>query len=160
MIKNIKPSRRSKFKQGYYKVKNKDKYVGDIFKIIYRSSYEMRFCIWCDLNPNVVRWSSEPFSINYISEVDNKKHRYYIDFYIEVKSGDSIKKYLIEVKPNNKLNPPNKPKKKTKKQMKIYESLVKEYYTNKSKFESAKKFSKTIGAEFKIVTESFLQNIK
>lgn len=162
-IKNLKPNKRSKFKQGYYAPKNKDKYHGDLNKIIYRSSYEQQFCVWCDLNPNVIRWVSEPFFIKYFSVVDNKVHKYYIDFMIEVEtSNGGTKKILIEVKPQSKLNKPKQPpkKSKSKRKLKAYEYLIKEYEVNKCKFDSAKKYATTIGAEFKIVTESFLKNIR
>ena len=30
--------------------------------VIYRSSWELAFCRWCDFSPSVIKWSSEPCS--------------------------------------------------------------------------------------------------
>ena len=58
----LKP-RKGKIKQGYYMPENKEKYIGDISKIIYRSNWEKRFLHFCDFNSSVYRYNSEPFSI-------------------------------------------------------------------------------------------------
>lgn len=88
-----------------YKPSNPEKYQGNSNNIICRSSWERRFCAWCDNNPNILKWASEEFSIPYISPKDNRVHRYYPDYLIEVKeSGGRIKKYVVEVKPRNKHN--------------------------------------------------------
>jgi hypothetical protein len=89
-IKSVKPTARSGFRQGYYTLSNPDKYVGDPTKIIYRSSWEYRFCRYCDLTESVIKWSSEPYPIKYISPFDNKEHNYYIDFYMCLQKGDAI----------------------------------------------------------------------
>ena len=41
------------------------KYKGDINNIICRSSWEKRFCSWCDLNESIIEWGSEEFWIPY-----------------------------------------------------------------------------------------------
>ena len=48
-IKKVKPTSKSGFKQGYYKPKYPQKYRGE-GPIIYRSSWERKFCYWCDHN--------------------------------------------------------------------------------------------------------------
>jgi ABC-type phosphate transport system substrate-binding protein len=84
--------------RGIYNPINPQKYVGDITKIVYRSSYELRFMKWCDLNHNVLQWGSEEVVVPYISPVDNKTHRYFVDFFIKVKNREGmIKKYLIVI---------------------------------------------------------------
>lgn len=93
-IKENKPSKKSKFKQGYYRPSKK--YAGSV-PIIYRSSYEYKYMVYLDRNPNVVRWGSESFGIPYIGS-DNKKHQYFIDFTYETQNGDI---FLVEVKPYN-----------------------------------------------------------
>ena len=40
----------AKTKQGYYKAKNPDKYIGDTELIIFRSSWEFGFCKYCDMS--------------------------------------------------------------------------------------------------------------
>ena len=83
-----------------YKPSNPEKYQGNANNIICRSSWERRFCNWCDNNPNILKWASEEFSIPYVSPIDNRIHRYYPDYLIEVKEvSGKIKKYVVEVKP-------------------------------------------------------------
>ena len=98
-----------------YKPSNPKKYQGNSNNIICRSSWERRFCRWCDLNENIVSWASEEFSIPYVSPVDNRVHRYFPDYLIKVKeSTGKIKTYVVEVKPKKQTAPPKKPKKQTK----------------------------------------------
>ena len=42
-----------------YKPEYPRKYKGDASNIICRSSWERKFCRWCDLNENIVSWGSE-----------------------------------------------------------------------------------------------------
>ena len=71
-----------------FKPKNPKKYIGDASQIICRSNWEREFCNYCDSNKNIVTWASEEFCIPYISPLDNKRHRYYPDFLIQVKEAD------------------------------------------------------------------------
>ncbi len=81
------------------------KYKGNSNNIICRSSWERRFCAWCDLNENILEWASEEFCIPYVSPIDGRVHRYFPDFLIKVKEKTgSTKTYVIEVKPKNKPN--------------------------------------------------------
>lgn len=128
-IKNLKPKADSKFKQGYYKLINESKYAGDKSKIIYRSSWEKKFCAYLDLNPEVTRWSSEGMSIDYFFPEpygDNKIHKYFPDFIFE-KGGI---KYIVEVKPKNQLKMPEPPKRQTPKAMENYRYLATAYTKN------------------------------
>ena len=61
------------------------KYKGNAKNIICRSSWERRFCNYCDINENIIEWGSEEFFIPYVSPKDNRVHRYYPDFIIKVK---------------------------------------------------------------------------
>ena len=54
----------SKYAQGKYQIKNPEKYVGRKFPT-YRSSWEFTFCNFCDNNPAIIQWASEPFMIPY-----------------------------------------------------------------------------------------------
>ena len=136
-----------------YKPLNPNKYQGDSNNIICRSSWERKFCIWCDNNENILKWASEEFSIPYLSPVDNRIHRYYPDYLIEVKEKNGrIKKYIIEVKPKKQTQPPKKPSRMTKSY--LYES--KTYAVNQAKWKYAKDFCKDNGVEFKIITEDEL----
>ena len=137
-----------------YKPENPKKYKGNPNNIICRSSWERRFCRWCDLNENVLEWGSEEFFIPYISPIDNRVHRYFPDFIIKIKQDTSeIKTYIIEVKPKRQTIPPTKtPKKKTK----TWINEVKTYAVNEAKWKAAKEFCDDRMIEFKIITEDNL----
>lgn len=136
-----------------YKPSNPHKYQGDASNIICRSSWERRFCNWCDHNENILRWASEEFSIPYISPKDNRVHRYYPDYLIEVREKTGkIKKYIVEVKPKKQTQPPKKPSRVTKSY--IYESVT--FAVNQAKWKAAQEFALDNGVEFMIVTEDQL----
>jgi hypothetical protein len=139
--------------KGKYKPSYPKKYNGDPTNIIYRSLWERKFCVYCDLNENIIEWESEEKCIPYRSPVDNRIHRYFPDFLIKVKEIDgSIKTYMIEVKPKRQTIPPPKPKRQTK----GYISEVYEYAKNQSKWEAAREWCADRGYEFKVITETDL----
>ena len=93
--------------KGRYKVNNPKKYTGNPTNVIYRSMWEFKFMKYCDNNPNVLEWGSEEVVIPYLSPVDGKVHRYFVDFYMKVQeSTGRIRKYLIEIKPSKFTQPP------------------------------------------------------
>jgi|TARA_Y100000004_G_scaffold177282_1_gene218730 hypothetical protein len=139
---------------GNFKPKNPQKYKGDHNNIIYRSMWEKKFMIFCDLNSTIVEWGSEEVIIPYRCPTDGKVHRYYPDFYIKVvnKAGQK-KKYLIEVKPKKQTIPPNeKPKKKTA----TWKREVLTFMKNNAKWEAAKDFCEDRQMNFLILTEDHL----
>jgi len=141
-------SYKSKYRPSY-----PNKYKGDPNNIICRSSWERRFCSWCDLNENIISWGSEEFFIPYVSPVDNRIHRYFPDFIIKLKeSTGQIKTYVIEVKPKRQTQPP-KPKSRMTKGF-LYEA--KTYAVNQAKWKAAVEFCKDRMLEFKIITEDEL----
>ncbi len=145
---------RKKFLQGKYKPANPEKYKGNVCEIYYRSSWERKFLYYCDMNENVLEYSSEEMFVWYKSPVDGKIHRYYPDFLIKVKESDgSIKKYMIEIKPSKQTIPPPKPQRQTKR----YIAEVYEYAKNQSKWEAAREWCADRGYEFKIITEHELK---
>jgi hypothetical protein len=136
-----------------YKPSFPKKYKGDPNNIICRSSWERKFCHWCDLNENVLEWGSEEFWIPYRSPVDNKVHRYFPDFIIKVKEQNGeIKTYVIEVKPKRQTMEPKVPKRKTKSW--LYE--MKTYAVNQAKWKAAQEFCADRLIEFKVITEDHL----
>jgi hypothetical protein len=139
---------KSKYKPEYPK-----KYKGDANNIICRSSWERRFCRWCDLNENIISWGSEEFWIPYVSPVDNRVHRYFPDFIIKVKEQTGeIKTYIIEVKPKKQTVPPKQKSRVTKSF--LYEA--KTYAVNQAKWKAADEFCKDRMIEFKVITEDEL----
>jgi len=129
------------------------KYKGDVKNIICRSSWERRFCNWCDTNESILEWGSEEFWIPYLSPIDNRTHRYFPDFIIKVKeSTGDIKTYVIEVKPKRQTRPPIKKKRVSKSY--LYE--IKTYSVNQAKWNAASEWCKDRKIEFKIITENEL----
>lgn len=127
-----------------------EKYTGDPTNIIMRSSWETRFASWCDKNPNIVKWCSEETVIPYRCPTDNRIHRYFVDFRVQVKDRNgNLKTYLVEVKPEKQTKPPEYPGKRTKRY--LVESMT--YMKNRAKWESAINYAKDRGWEFKIITE-------
>ena len=136
-----------------FKPTHPQKYQGDPSNIICRSSWERKFCLWCDTNPNILKWASEEFSIPYVSPLDGRVHRYFPDALIEYKdSTGKVKKALIEIKPERQTKPPVKKDRVTKSF--IYET--KTYLVNEAKWKAASEFCKDNGIEFKIITENEL----
>ena len=140
-----------------YKPSHPEKYLGNSNNIICRSSWERQFCRYCDVNPNIVKWASEEFSIPYISPVDGRPHRYYPDFLIEVRErSGKLKKYVIEIKPKKQTLPPIKKKRVTK----GFILEAKTYAVNQAKWKAAVDFCKDNLIEFKIITEDELYHWK
>lgn len=138
--------------KGIFRPINPQKYRGNVNNIIYRSSWELRCMKWFDKTDNVVWWSSEELVIPYFSPVDNRPHRYFPDFVINVKTKNGIKKtYVIEVKPEQQTKVPTQ-KRRTKKY--IQEAAT--YVVNQSKWKAADKFCQENGWEFRVLTEKDL----
>ena len=139
--------------KGKYKPSYPQKYKGDPTNIIYRSLWERKFCVYCDLNEKVLEWASEEKCIQYRSPIDGNVHRYFPDFIIKVKEENgSIKKYVIEIKPKRQTVPPPKQKRQTK----GYISEAYEYAKNQAKWEAAREWCADRGYEFKVLTENEL----
>ena len=138
--------------KGKYKPSYPQKYKGDPTNVIYRSLWERKFMVYCDKNENILEWSSEEIALPYKSPLDNRIHRYFPDFYIKVKEGNRIQKYLVEIKPKRQVSEPKVPKRKTKGY--IYE--VKESVKNQAKWKSAQEFCEDRQWKFKIMTEDDL----
>lgn len=146
-IKHLKPNPNSKYKQGYYE--NAKKYVGPL-PIIYRSSYELRFIQKLELNPNVVKWSSENIQIPYLmrerqpnGKFKEVRHTYNIDYTVWLKDGTQ---YIIEVKPSTMVP--------------LNESQIRRnpvMYKNYMKWKYAIEWAKKNGFVFRVVTERDLE---
>lgn len=139
-----------KYMQGRYKLHHPEKYQGDDKDIVYRSSWEFRLCRFLDLNPSVIKWSSEELVIPYWSQADNKMRRYFVDYVVQVKGASgAIKTFLVEVKPYSQTIPPKRGKKREK-------TFLKECYdwqVNQDKWAAATDFAKKHNMEFKIFDE-------
>ena len=139
--------------KGKFRTKNPSKYKGDVNNIVYRSLWELRFMKWCDSNTSVQEWGSETVIVPYISPLDKKVHRYFVDFYIKVidKNG-GLQKYLIEIKPERFTKPPTIPARKTK----AFIDEVFQYGVNEAKWKAAFEFCQDRNMKFMVLTEKDL----
>ena len=91
--------------------------------------------------------------VPYVSMIDEKQHEYFPDFYFEYKTGDTIRKIVVEVKPKKDLTPPEKPKRETPKSLENYQRAAKTYIRNMEKARACKAYCDKYGMEYKFVTE-------
>jgi hypothetical protein len=157
-IKNQKPKKGLSYKQGYFKPTNPHKYVGR-GALIYRSSWELKFCIYCDTHAEVLEWSIEPQNhvIPYISAFDQKEHYYNPDFYVKIKKEKISEEFIVEIKPKKQLRKPKKPKRLSEKAINYYKDRAKTYIINMSKFKYAKAYAERRGMKFIYVTEDWIK---
>lgn len=154
----LKPQK-GRVRQGYFTPKNPEKYRGDLTKIIYRSSWEFKFLEYCDNHSRVIEYASEPHGIPYFNPILKKVSTYWIDCYMSTRNqDDSVTKWLIEIKPNKYLSPPEAPTRLTEKQTLNYARHAKMYIINDAKFKAARAYAAEKGMKFGIITENFLFN--
>ncbi len=142
-----------KYHQGKYTPKNPEKYVGDVNNIIYRSGWEKKMFIKMDTNPNVLKWGSEEIIVPYVSPVDGRVHRYFVDLVAMMKTRTGkIIKVMMEIKPLSQTIPPKRPSRITKR----YLNEIETYAINNSKWEAARKFAEQHNMTFELITENDL----
>jgi len=142
---------------GKYKPKVPEKYLGNPDDVVFRSLWELKFMKYCDAQPSILKWSSETVVVPYISPVDSRRHRYFVDFFIRVKQRDgTIKDSLIEIKPFCQTNSPKIKDNPTNKQKRRYLKENKTYMVNAAKWHAANIYCKEHGWDFKILTEKNL----
>ena len=147
MKKQLKPQKNSRYKQGYIDPRSCKKLLPGVAheKIIYRSSYELKFILWLESNSKIKQWASECICIPYMF-VDGTTHRYYPDYFVEFVDGT---KMVVEIKPYNQ----------TKKPINENCWAAKEYVKNKCKWVAAMEFCKKKGYIFKILTEKTINQL-
>jgi hypothetical protein len=115
--------------------------------------------LYCDLNDSVISWSSEEIVVPYRSPLDNKIHRYFVDFWIKTKDSENKEKcLLVEIKPKNMTEKPviQEGKKLTKSSM----IKMRDWIINSAKWQAAKEYCADRGWEFKILTEQEIFGVK
>lgn len=137
--------------KGKYKLVNPIKYVGDINRVIYRSSWEQKTFHYLDTNSNVKQWGSEIVCIPYQCRSDGKLHRYYIDLYIVLEGG--LKPLLVEIKPKYK-----RYLLESKRSKMSFRSAL-EFAKNTSKWEAANIYARKNNMIFKIWSEDSLKKL-
>lgn len=136
-------------KKGKYLVKNPKKYIGNSNKVIYRSSWEKKFMEHCDSDKRILKWKSEGFPIKYYNETDQKWHRYFIDFFIQIiNKNNKVENLAIEIKPFYQTQKPSKTS-----TQKRYLMEMKTFITNQCKWRAATKWANQSGFKFIILTE-------
>ncbi len=133
-----------KFARGIYKVKNPTKYLGNRAPI-YRSGWELTFCQFCDNNPSIQEWVSEPLKIPYRDPLTGKQTVYVPDFLI-VYLDKNLKKHveLVEIKPAKQTL-------REKVGKNPYDQA--QYVKNMAKWEAAAAWCKNKNIRFRIINE-------
>jgi hypothetical protein len=133
----------SKFAQGAYVVKNKQKYVGRGTPR-YRSGWEHAFMRFLDNNDHILQWASESISIPYRNPITGKQSIYIPDFLITYKNrNNQMIAEVIEIKPKKQSVVESK--------MKANERAV--VAVNYAKWDSATKWCRKQGLLFRVITE-------
>lgn len=142
-----------KYYQGKYILECAEKYEGNVDNVVFRSSWEYRAFRYCDTNPKIIKWASEEVIIPYISPLDKKMHRYFMDLKITTidEYGNRVVT-LVEIKPEKETLPPTKVGKKKER----YVEEVKTYLVNQAKWAAARKFCQMKNWNFVIWTENQL----
>jgi hypothetical protein len=154
-IKKVKPN--GDYRSGKFQPSKPEKYIGDIHNIIYRSSWESHFCVYCDTNDSILKWSSEPIAIKYFNPMDKKDHDYNVDFYIKVlKESGEEQEWIIEIKPERQTQKPIYEGSMTLAKLKSYNHSMQVWITNQAKFKAAKEWAEKRGFRFGVVDEKFL----
>lgn len=134
----------SKYASGLYTIKNREKYVGKK-NPTYRSSWEWSFMQFCDNNPAVLQWASEPFMIPYRNPLTGRNTVYVPDFMIVYIDKDQQKhSELIEVKPTKETTFENARTVRDRAAVAV----------NIAKWTAAQQFCKNYGIQFRVVTEN------
>ena len=145
-IKELRPSKKSRFEQGYINPASCKKLFESLrgTPIIFRSSLEKKFVTWCETNPNVRAWGSECMQIRYLDPRDEKMHTYNPDFAVEMTDGTRM---VVEIKPYAQSVKPPYPYRD--------DWNWRNYIKNQLKWRAAKEKCDAAGVKFVVVTERF-----
>ena len=147
-IKSLKPRKNGRFQQGYINPNSCKKLFESVKNqpIIYRSSWERIFISWCENCKKVKYWGSECTCIKYHNPVDQKQHRYYPDFVVQLEDGTVM---IVEIKPKNQTQVPD-----------CENSWAsKTYAVNSAKWSEIKKRCDEKGYKFCILTEKTIAKL-
>lgn len=134
-----------KFSKDFYKVRNPEKYVGTKAPM-YRSSWEMTFMLFCDNNPAIQQWASEPLKIPYRDPLTGKQTVYVPDFLIKyIDKNNKAHVELVEIKPAKQTL-------KEKVGKNPYDQA--QFVKNQAKWAAASNWCKNQGIRFRIINEN------
>jgi hypothetical protein len=137
-------NRNSNYKQGFFHPANPEKMMRNDIPF-YRSGIELEFMRWCDNNHNIIKWDFEPFSICYYDPMKKKNRQYFVDNYVEIREGNKIKKYHLELKSERETKKPESKAKKKKATLLVEQCT---WVTNNAKWKYAIKFCEKNDMEF------------
>ena len=133
-----------KWDQGTYKIQNPEKYVGSQ-PPTFRSSWERRFCLFCDTHPSIIKWASENLKIPYFNPLTNRMANYIPDFLIQYIDKEGVEHTeLIEIKPRSQTTMESAGRSKRNQAAVIL---------NAAKWDAAKQYCDRRGIHFKVITE-------
>jgi hypothetical protein len=135
----------SKYANGFYQLKNPQKYVGNKTPH-YRSGWEHTFMTFCDNNPSVTQWASEAIHISYRNPFTNKMTIYVPDFLmVYVDAAGKQHAEVIEVKPVKETT-----LEAAGRSPRAQAAAV----LNMAKWEAARQWCRAQGLTFRVVTEN------
>ena len=133
----------NKFRQGFYEIKNMQKYVGK-GRPKYRSGWEMTFMMFLDNNEHIIQWASESVSIPYRNPITGKASMYVPDFLVTYRNrDDTVRAELIEIKPKSQSIIEERQSQRDRAQVAI----------NYAKWDQAVKWCRANGLTFRVITE-------
>lgn len=145
-IKQLKPRKQSRYKQGYIDPKSCRKLIDKSRPIIYRSSWEKTFLSWLEASREVKSWNSECIPISYIYK-DGTTHTYYPDYFVEFQDG---RKCIVEIKPKSQTTRP----------LNENSWAWKEWTKNCCKWKAAMQWCQDHSMQFKIITENTINYLR
>mgnify|MGYP003341456631 FL=1 len=105
---------------------------------------------WCDYNPNVLEWTSEGIIVPYVSPIDTKTHRYFVDNSLVLNERGKKRRYLVEIKPYSQTQ---RPVMRGRKKQSTFLHEQATYDVNQAKWRAAKQWADDHGYKFLILTE-------
>ena len=132
-----------KYAKGVYQLRNPEKYIGTK-KPVYRSGWEHTFMMFCDNNPGIQEWASEPVKIPYRDPLSGRQTVYVPDFLITYRDkNNQLKAEMIEIKPKKQSVLESKQSARDRAVVAV----------NYAKWDAAVKWCKRQGIMFRVVTE-------
>lgn len=139
----------SNAKTGKFIMKHPAKFCGSC-QPQYKSSLEKIFMMYADRNPAIVQWGYETAApVKYLDRSSNppKVRRYYVDFVCKIRVGSMVKTVWIEIKPKSETVAPKRT---------ASPRTIALWVKNSCKWQAARAVAKSLGYEFKILTEDQL----
>ena len=134
-----------KYAKGVYQIRNPEKYVGTK-QPVYRSGWEHTFMMFCDNNPSIQEWASEPIKIPYRDPLTGKQTVYVPDFLIKyIDRNQKAHVEIVEIKPAKQ---------------QLIEKVGKNPYDqaqfvkNMAKWEAANVWCRSRGVKFRVINET------